>query len=174
VNLLGDERSAVAFLSPSIAVAGETPAVRNVIDHRHDNIGLPQRLQEPLKRIPSTNQIWFAGDLPWHPEDQAFAAVIENVQTVSGGVNLQSGLAASVVAQMPGEQEARQLHQAVRAAIGLGRLNTPNERPELLRVYDSIQATVQGQSVRLNLDVPQKLLDELMRAAGPLFEGKSG
>jgi hypothetical protein len=63
-TLLGDARTAVAFMNSSTAVSGPTAAVRSVIDRRSQaKGGIPQVLMEKVKAIPSTNQIWAVGNV---------------------------------------------------------------------------------------------------------------
>jgi hypothetical protein len=60
------------------------------------------------------------------------------------------------------ERDAKFVHDLVRALIGLGRLNTPVNQPELLKLYDAIQVTQQQAQTKATADVPQALVDKFL------------
>jgi hypothetical protein len=47
--------------------------------------------------------------------------------------------------------------------VGLGRLQVPENQPDLLRVWDGITVDQQGRSITLHADIPQELLDKLIQ-----------
>jgi len=53
--------------------------------------------------------------------------------------------------------------------VGLGRLQVPENQPELLRVWDGITADQQGRSITIRADIAQNLFDKLiqMLSSGP-------
>ena len=77
--ILGDDRMAVLFLNPTTAVAATPVALRRIIDNRETGAGIPQALQTQIRTIPSSNQAWFAGDLP-------------DIGQIAGGVEFRSGV----------------------------------------------------------------------------------
>ena len=60
------------------------------------------------------------------------------------------------------EQDASNLRDAVRGMVGLGRLQVPDNQPELLRAWDGITAEQQGRSIAVHVDIPKELADELI------------
>ena len=44
--------------------------------------------------------------------------------------------------------------------VGLGRLSTPNDKPDLQRIWDGIRVTQQDRNVKLYIDEPEELLDK--------------
>ena len=176
-TLVGNEDAAVAFLSSSIAVAGPAPLVRNAIDQRGRS-GAPKALLEEAKGVAADSQVWAVslGGL-----DQAakaapqvgnlanLAKFAELVERFSFGADLRSGLDATGVIVCRNEQDAQTLSDAARGIIGLARLSTPASEPDLLRVYDGIQVSLEQRTVRLHAEIAQELLDKLLAklSAGP-------
>ena len=62
------------------------------------------------------------------------------------------------------DDEAQQVHAALKALVGLGRLNTPSNQPELMQAYDSIRVTQEGHRVKLYLDLPQSTVESFLNA----------
>ncbi|MEJ7605513.1 MAG: hypothetical protein WKF37_04445 [Bryobacteraceae bacterium] len=168
-TMLGDERNAVAFLNPTTAIAGRTPALRQVIDRRNDAAGVPKVLAEKIRQIPSSNQVWFAGDgsggIPSLESGQlaAMLKLLGNVKLVWGGIAIDKGLDVKIEAAALTEEGAVQLQDAIRGLIGFGRLSTPSDRTELLRLYDTMQVEAASRTVHLKAAIPEGLLEELIR-----------
>ena len=67
------------------------------------------------------------------------------------------------------EKDAVNLRDAVRGIVGLGRLNVPENQPELLKVWDGITVDQQGRAVSIHADMTQELIDKIvqMLSGGP-------
>jgi hypothetical protein len=169
-TLLGSEETAAAFLSASIAVAGPAAMVRNVIDQRGRG-GVPKALLEEVKGIAADSQLWgvslggfdqAAKAVPQGGSLGNLAKFAELMQKTSFGVDLRAGLSVSGVITCRNEQDARTLSDALRGLIGLARLGTPDNEPDLLRAFDGIQVSVEQRSVRINAQVAEELMDKLI------------
>ncbi len=55
------------------------------------------------------------------------------------------------------------LRDTVRGIVGLGRLSVPENRSELLKVWDAIAVDQQGRSVSLHADIAQDLIDKMVQ-----------
>jgi len=183
VALIGNEETAVAFLSSSIAVAGPAAMVRTVIDQRGRG-GVPKALLEEAKGIAADSQIWGVSLGGFDQAAQAapqgsnlgnLAKFAELIEKTSFGADLRSGLNASGVVTCRSEQDARTLSDTLRGLIGLARLSMPDTEPDLLRAFDGIQVSLQQRSVRVNAQISQELLDKLVArfsaGAGALTPG---
>jgi hypothetical protein len=58
----------------------------------------------------------------------------------------------------PDASAARQIHDALRGLIGIGRLSTPDNQRELLRFFDAIQVSQEDRTVRVRASIPLDLL----------------
>jgi hypothetical protein len=50
----------------------------------------------------------------------------------------------------------------VKGVVGFGRLNTPDNHPEFLKLYDGIQVTQQQTRANVAADIPQDLADKFL------------
>jgi hypothetical protein len=167
-TLLGNEHFAVTFVSDSIAIAGPAALVRATLDR--GGKPMAERLASLVRSIQGKAQIWAVsmGSLPslgipqnsnFRNLERAFSAI----DTAVVSADLSAGLKLSVTAKYTGEAEARQVHGAVRGLIGLGRLTTPPDKPELLRFYDAFVTGQEGVTLRVNADIAADLLEKVVR-----------
>lgn len=73
------------------------------------------------------------------------------------------GLRAEIHGTTATEKDAANLRDAVRGMVGLGRLQVPENQPELLHIWDGIIAEQQGRSIIIRADIAQELLDKLIQ-----------
>jgi hypothetical protein len=169
-NLFGNEETAVFFMNASTALAGSTPVLRNIIDHRDQSGGgIPAPLRPLIDALPADSQVWAVFNstginLPF--AGKGTAAVLEQLlRSVENGrfsADLRSGFAFDAVGNCTSDESAKQIHDLLKAAIGFGRLSTPNDQPELLKVYDAINVQRESQKVNITADVPQELVDKFI------------
>jgi hypothetical protein len=173
--LIGDEQNAVAFLNSTTAVAGQPAAVRSIIDQRGRSTGLSPSLRQKLDSIPAQNQIWVVvtggfGDaakaVPRSGNLANLGRVLSMIESLTAGIDLRSGLHASVVGVCRSEQDARSLGDAARGLVGMARLSAPPDDPDLLKAIDGIQVEQQQRTVRLTVAIPQAVMDKNLERFG--------
>jgi hypothetical protein len=171
-TLLGDDTWAVTFMNQTVALGGPTPLVRSVLDNRARGGAIPASLKERLKEVPAGSQLWAVGDLtaasgPAAPLPQGgragnllqFTKLVENA---AGGVDFSSGMKLQGIATCRNQEDAGRLNSAVRAIVGLGRLNTPSDEPDLLRAFDAIKSQQNGTTVKVDAELTRQQFDQLL------------
>jgi hypothetical protein len=138
-SMLGDERMAVMFLNPTTAVAASTAGLRRIVDNRDKGTGIPAWLYDRVKSIPSSNQVWFAGNpgelKPW---------ILANM--VTGAVDFHRGINARVDATAGSDQDAQRVTSALRE------LRAPG-----------LDVRSNGSKVEVEIHASADRLDEFMR-----------
>jgi hypothetical protein len=138
--------------------------------------GLPAGLREKMRSLPPQSQIWAAGigslalvdgAIPMAGNLANLRNVLSNIESWSAGADLRSGLKIEARGVYRTEADAKVIHDALRGLLGLGRLSTPDNAPELLRFYDGIQVTQQTNSVRVTADIPADVLDKFLARISP-------
>lgn len=171
-GLFGDERNAMFFMNSSTALAGSTPVLKSIIDNRdRAGAGIPAALQPLVNSIPANAQFWavFNGaaiKLPFSDESNLgnLNQFIRSIESGRFSADLRAGFQLEAVGTCTNDDGARQIHNALKGLIGFGRLSTPENRPELLRVYDSIEVKQQGRVVNVAANVPQDVVDSFIGA----------
>lgn len=168
--LFGDERGVITFLNDSTAAAG-TPAEIHALIDRPSGRGLPIALRDLLRTIPANDQLYAALTggienlnlpLPRAGDLGSIVQSLRGVETAALGVNFSNGIDALAIVNCQTERDAKFIHDVLRGLIGFGRLRTPDNRPELLKLYDAIQVTRQQMQTKVTADVPQDLADKFL------------
>ena len=169
-SLFGDERGAIFFLNASTAIAGPAGELRSIIDQTGGR-GLPAPLRDLLRSLPADDQIYaaLAGGLEGLnltiPQDSNLgniANVLRAIDSATLGMDLRSGIAVTAEVSSKTERDAKFVHDMVKGVVGLGRLNTPDTHPEMLKLYDAIQVTQQQTHTRVTADIPADLADRFL------------
>jgi len=170
-EVFGDDRAAVTFLDDSTAAAGAPPEIHALIDQPAGTRGLPVALRNLLRTLPAADQVYAALtgglenlNLPL-PREGNLGNVLQalrSVQSATLGMNLANGIDAIAVVSCNTERDAKFVHDLVRGLVGFGRLSTPDNQPDLLKLYDGIQATQQGAQTTVTAKIPQDLTDKFL------------
>ena len=163
----------VAFLGPHMAVGGNVSLVRQAVDRRGSGASLPPGLATLGGRIPDGCQFWgiMVGPpkelrLPERSNLQNLERAAQSVQTLAIGFDLRRGLKVDAEGSFATGADAKQIHDALKGFVGLGRLSTPDDKPELLRVYDGVEIRLDDARLNIGVNVPFDLLDSLLKSYG--------
>jgi len=169
--LYGDERAAIYFLDDSTAAAGSPAELHGLIDLSGSRRSLPADLRELLRTLPAGDQIYAALtgglerlNLPL-PREGNLGSILEALRSVNSaalGLNLTHGIDGLAEVNCTTDRDARFIHDMLRGLIGFGRLNTPDNQPEMLKLYDAIQVTQLQQQAKVTANVPQELADRFL------------
>jgi hypothetical protein len=171
-DLFGDDRAVVVFLDDSTAAAGTPTEIRALLDQPSGSgRGLPVTLRELLRTLPEGDQVYAALtggvenlNLPL-PSGGNLGNIMQSLRSVESatlGMNLSKGIDAVAMVNCKTERDAKFVHDMVRGLVGFGRLNTPDNQPDMLKLYDAIQVTQQQAQTKVAADVPQELADKFL------------
>jgi hypothetical protein len=161
----------IVIIDKSIALAGPAPVVRAAIDrYKSGSGGAPGNLLARVEALSGDPQIWavtsgWTGLRPETLRQMGNAAnldrVLRSAESTTLTADLRTGLHAAMTAECRTEPDARNLSAELRGLLGLAR-SVPKNRPDLLRAFDGIQVSQQERSVKVNVDIPQDLVDRLL------------
>ena len=169
-GMFGDERAAVLLLNNTTAIAGPAAELRSIIDGSGAR-GLPPPLRDLLRSLPADDQIFAAltGGLeglnlpiPEGSNLGNIAGVLRTIDSATLGMDLRNGIVAVAEVASKSERDAKFVHDMVKGLVGLGRLNTPDNRPELLKLYDAIQVTQQQTHAKVTANISAALTDQFL------------
>jgi hypothetical protein len=168
----GDTRWDITFLDDSTAAAGTVPEIHNLLDQPNGaGRGLPLPLRDLLRTLPAGDQVYGAltggvenlnFPLPREGNLGNIMQALRSVNSAALGMDLSKGMDAIAVVNGSTERDAKFVHDLVRGLVGFGRLNTPDNQPNLLKLYDSIQVTQQQAQTKATANVPQELTDKFI------------
>ncbi|HLG96504.1 MAG TPA: hypothetical protein VKX49_09380 [Bryobacteraceae bacterium] len=169
-RMFGSENQSIAILNDTIAVAGPPAELRAIIDGR-TTAGLPPALRDLLRTLPQNDQIYAAlsGGLSGlnlaAPENSNLANVMQALRSVNSatlGMDLSSGLQLMAAVNCNTEKDAKFVHDLLKGVIGLGRLNTPDNQQEMLKLYDAIQVNQQQTRTEVQANISQEQADKFL------------
>jgi hypothetical protein len=165
------------ILDATLAAAGEIPALEAALDEWTS--GTHTAAQPLLARVTGLNpqsQLWGvstgAGNfLAEHPPAAGsgfdFSRLFRNLEDTWFQADFSAGLRAEVHGTTASDKDAVSLRDTVRGVVGLGRLNVPENNPELLKVWDGMTVEQQGRAVALHAEIPQDLIDKMVQMLKP-------
>jgi hypothetical protein len=176
-EIIGTDQGALVFLNSSVLAVAKPALLRTLIDNRDSaKAGLPPALEVLVNQVPYSAQFWAAtvnpqnlARFPAGSNISNLNRVLDSLKSLMFAADLQEGVAiqasgeATNTAGMTAEQNAKQINELFRGLIGLGRLNTPATKPELLRFLDSVQAEAQGTKIRVSAAIPPALVDQAFK-----------
>ena len=178
-------QSGFCILDSTLAAAGSLPALQAALDqyksgNRNNAAGLLAR----ARTIADNFQFWgvTAGGGNFISENMPgggagapdFARIFRTLQNVTFEGDLRSGFKGMAEGDCTSAQDAKTLSDAVRGMVGMGRLNTPENQPDLLRLWDGIKVAQTDRKITLTVDIGQDLIDQLLKLmqSGPDHKGR--
>jgi hypothetical protein len=170
-TLWGNAQNSVALLNPSLAVAGSIEMLKPAIDRfESGGGGVPEELKNRMKLIPSGDQLWLVsrGGLPFAEAQMRsdigsmLSNIVDYVSATNLGIGLDSGLHLRAEVVCISNEGAKRVHDALRGAIGFGRLSAKSDQTDLLKAYDAIQVEQAQQTVHISADLTGTLAADLL------------
>jgi hypothetical protein len=172
-DIWGRGASGFCILDSTLAAAGDIPALEAALDEwAHGTHTAAQPLLARMAGVNPQSPLWGisvgAGSfLAEHPPAAKsgldFSKIFTSLHDYWFQADFSAGMRAEVHGTTATEKDAANLRDAVRGIVGLGRLNVPENQPELLRVWDGITVDQQGRSVALHADIAQDLIDKMVQ-----------
>ena len=170
------ENGAVALIDNSTAVAGPLASVHAALDRytSGDRTG-PAELLARARQIPNQNQIWSVSNgfenlitrnIPQEGNAANIGRILQSLENTTLALDLRTGVNGYINGGCRTEQDAKNLGDAARGLVGLGRLSVPENQPELLRLWDGIKVDQQQRTVKITVAIPQDLIDKLVDLLG--------
>ena len=139
------------------------------IDRLAQSAKLDERWVAGLRSLPSQTHLWFLGtggatlNLPKGTNLGNLDKILASVDQIAAWADLSDGLRLTAKASARDAESAKQLHTQLRGLIGMGRLSTPDNKPELLKLYDGIQTKLDGKKLDVDIDIPAATLELLLK-----------
>jgi len=168
----GKHVSALAFLSPTLAVTGDTDSVGLAIE-RYQKPGPPldPQLATRISSVSAGADAWFVCLIPGTELAQGSgwnANVLAAVQQVAGSLQLGPTVMASAEISAVGPQEAAALADLVRMMASIARLNPKDPKAAaLLELLGATEVSAAGSTVRLRLAIPEARLESIIGLLRP-------
>jgi len=166
-----NDRGGYSILDSTTAAAGPLPGLYAALDHWYSHA--PSAIAALLSRaetIPATAQLWaissggfnIPGNITMRQGGTDFAQIFRNVEQTVFWADLRGGLDATIESDVRTEDDAKNLGDAARGLIGIGRLSVPDNHRELFKVWDGFKVDQHARHITITAKVPQDLIDQLV------------
>ena len=172
-QIVGQGTSGVCILDPTLAAAGEIPAIEAALDEwTSGQHTAAQPLLAHLKTVDERSQLWgfsqgaagfLANNIPNTNSGIDFSKIFRGLDDTWFQADFSMGLRAEVHGTTATEKDALNLKDAVKGLVGLGRLYTPDQQPELIKLWDGILVEQINRSIVIRADIAQDLIERLIQ-----------
>lgn len=170
------------ILDATLAAAGDLKSMEAALDEWTNGAHTAaQPLLAIAHEIDPNSQFWavssgFAGflanNMPLARGGIDFSKIFRGLEDTWLQADFSNGVQAIVHGTAATEQDAINLRDTAKGLVGLGRLSVPQDRPEMLKMWDGITVEQTGRNVTIHVDVGQDLVDQLVRMFNSLPAGR--
>jgi hypothetical protein len=175
VEILGGKggQGSLAFLDPTLAIAGDDASVRAAIDRRSAGVSISSDLAAQVNQLSTTEDIWFVTMVP--PSQLQVGKVgntLDKVQQAGGGLKFGANVVLTAQTVSQTDKDAAALAETVKMLASFVQMSAPKDLAasagELLQ---NLNVAAAGQVTTLSLSVPEQQVEQMIKAAhngGPI------
>ena len=180
------KEAGLAFLSNSIAAAGDLTNVKAAIDRVSSPSILPASLLGEIGQLSAANDAWALTTVPPSSLKQAAAApaipglgngaenVLGTVQSASAGVKFGTNVVMTAQAQADTAQNATAIAGLIQLLVNMAQLKAA-EQPQVQALAKALTVSATGATINISLTLPSTQFQELLQPkAGAHHHARAG
>jgi hypothetical protein len=156
-----------AFLSPTLAVAGDVASVKGAIDRQTLPAPLPAALLVQVNQLSGVEDAWAISEVPPppmhpptnNPNTPNLSGVLQNIQQATGGVKFGSQVSITADLTANTAQNATALASVLQFLVNMAQLQSPQES----NLLKSSTITANGTQVNVSINVPEAEAETLFQ-----------
>lgn len=162
----------VAFLSSSLAVAGDLANVKGAIDRQSAASVLPASLVVQINQWSTSQDAWAISIIPpaslHAPADAPKipglngGANFGTIQSAAGGVKFGALVVVTAQAQAANAQDATQMGDALKLLAMLAQMQAAKD-PAIAALVQSLQVTTSGSTLNVSISLPEDQLQQIVK-----------
>jgi hypothetical protein len=169
--------TAIAFLSPTAALAGDITSVKTAIDRKQSNAPTDSAVFNQAQQASANNDFWFVTLVPLSnfsgaiPDPNLSGAMQGNlfaaINQASGGIRFGDTVTISAAAVTRSQKDAQALVDVVKFFAGLVQLNRQKNPTagQVATLLDMLQTSTSGNTTLISLAIPEQQLEQLLNSA---------
>jgi hypothetical protein len=172
-HIVGQEDAAVVFFNSTTAAVGDAASLRALLDARGGTKGPPAAIAARMQEIPPDAQLWAVSTVGGRSLAPGLPGNLANLDKLAALVDsglvyfdFRDGIKGRARSTGSSGENAKQLHDALKGLIGLGRLAAPPNQPEMLHLLDGVHVTQEANAVDLKIEAPADLIEKLASRYG--------
>ena len=179
VTILEDPKQShgIAFLSTSVAAAGDVASVKGAIDRQSAASVLAANLTVQLNQLSSTDDAWALTTVPpssLHPPANGPAIpgvgngaqnALGTIQQASGGVKFGANVTLTAQAQTDTAENATSIAGILQLLANMAQLQA-QQNPAAMALAKSLVVTATGTTVNISASIPEDQFQQLLKPSG--------
>jgi hypothetical protein len=175
------QANAVAFLSATLAVAGDVASVKGAIDRHTTPAPIGAALAVQVNQWSATEDAWGIAATPLsalqppttstNPQGAAIQNAFQSIQQAAGGVKFGDPIVFTGQAQADTAANASAMASVLQFLVSMAQMQAQQKNPQLAAVLPSLSVTASANLVNLSLNVPESQAEQAVKAkpqtAGP-------
>jgi hypothetical protein len=169
--------TALAFLNPTTALAGDVASVKAAIDRKQSNAPTDSNVFSKAQQVSANNDFWFVTLVPLSnfsaaiPDPNLSGAMKGNllaaINQASGGIRFGDTVTISAEAVTRSEKDAQALVDVVKFFASLVQLNRQNDPTagQVATLLDTLQTSTAGNTTTISLAIPEQQLEQMLNSA---------
>src|ERR1035441_8793967 len=158
----------IAFINPTLVMAGDLASVKAAIDRPGTGMALPTAVAGLVNQWSSSEDAWLVTTVPPFSLAPAGAmggnavAFMQQVQQAAAGVKFGNSVVGTAVIQSDNAADATQLANTVQFLVNLAQMQSQNN-PQMPNLAQAIAVSTQGATVTVTVTLPQAQFEQLMQ-----------
>jgi hypothetical protein len=160
------------MIGSTVAGAGDTAGLKRILDARASTNGPPPVLAARMKEIPVTAGMWsvYAGAPISLPKDAPanmgnMVKILNSIESGAFYMDLRTNVSGKATGIAATDAGAKELHDALRGLLGLGRLMGAKDDVKMQRLFDGLRITLDGKNVNLYIEEQEDAITTLIDLA---------
>lgn len=174
VTLILDPKqaNAVAFLDPTLAVAGDVASVKGAIDRHTAPVQIDAALAVQVNQW-SAQDAWGIAATPLsalkppanpnNPQGAAIQNAFQSIQQAAGGVKFGDPIVFTGQAQADTPANAAAMAGVLQFLVSMAQMQAQQKNPQLAAVLPSLSVTASANLVNLSLNVPESQVEQAVK-----------
>ena len=160
---------AAAFLSNTLALAGDFDAITAAIDRRGSTSSIGTALAKKASDLSAANDAWFVTTAPLAAlaanANPLIAATLQPITQIAGGVTFGTTVQLAGEALTKTGKDAQMLAQLLQLLVGLVQTNGGNQPgvAQIAALLKNLQVTAVDNTLKLSLSVPEADIEALFQ-----------
>jgi hypothetical protein len=167
----------IAFLTPTLAMAGDIANVKAAIDRPGTGQSLPSNVLTQVNQWSGNEDAWVvttaplssltpsapsSTDTPANPMGSVMAGVMQQIQQISGGVKFGNNVVGTAAIQADNANDATQLANTVQFFVNLMQMQS-QKNSQLSSLAQGLTVNAQGTTVNVTITLPEAQFQQLFQ-----------
>jgi len=159
----------IAFVNPTLAIAGDVANVKAAIDRPSSGQSLPGAVLTQVGKWSGAEDAWFLTTAPpasltpsTAPAGTPAAGIMQQLQQAAGGVKFGNSVVGTAALQSDNAADATQLGNTLQFLVNMAQMQAQNN-PQAASLAQALATNTQGATVNITVTLPEAQFQQLVQ-----------